>query len=165
MPSRGRKRKARSGAAAPAPLPAARAKTAGLRPRPAIPASPSDAGPRSAREVVLAQWRGVDLTPVEKAHAIVARRPGEVLPGLLSGLDLEGRQAVAALFKAWPHLVDPEVAAHARPAGLRNHTLFVSVDSSAWLDEIVRYRRKDILDRLRQSFGRDLVKRISFRLG
>lgn len=165
MPPKGQKRKARREAGAPPPLPAGQAKTAGTRPQAAIPAPPSDAGPRSAREAVLAQWRGVDLAPVEKARAFVAKRPGEVLPSVLSGLDLEGRQAVAALFKAWPHLVEPEVAAHAQPTGLRNHTLFVSVDSSAWLDEIVRYRRKDILDRLKHSFGRDLVKRISFRLG
>lgn len=44
-------------------------------------------------------------------------------------------------------------------------TLFVTVDSSVWLDEIVRYRRKEILDRLQHSFGRELIQRISFRVG
>jgi len=39
------------------------------------------------------------------------------------------------------------------------------VDSSAWLDEIVRYRRKEILERLQHGFGRDLIARISFRVG
>jgi len=34
-----------------------------------------------------------------------------------------------------------------------------------WLDEIVRYRRKEILDRLQHSFGRDFIARISFRVG
>ena len=105
------------------------------------------------------------MAPLEKAQALVAKRAGDLLPGLLGKLGLEERQAAAALLKAWPHLVEPEVAAHARPTGLRKGTLFVAVDSSAWLDEIVRYRRKDILDRLQQSFGRSLVTRISFRLG
>jgi hypothetical protein len=41
----------------------------------------------------------------------------------------------------------------------------VAVDSSAWLSEIVRYRRKEILDRLQHSFGRDLISKISFRVG
>jgi predicted nucleic acid-binding Zn ribbon protein len=104
------------------------------------------------------------LGPLEKAQALVGKRAGDLLPSLLGNLGLEGRQAAAALVKAWPHLVEPEVAAHARPTGLRNRTLFVAVDSSAWLDEIVRYRRKDILDRLQQSFGRSLVMKISFRL-
>jgi hypothetical protein len=48
---------------------------------------------------------------------------------------------------------------------VRKGTLFVNVDSSVWLSEIVRYRRKEILDRLQHSFGRDLIQRISFRVG
>jgi hypothetical protein len=34
-----------------------------------------------------------------------------------------------------------------------------------WLDEIVRYRRREILDRLQHSFGRELIVKISFRVG
>jgi predicted nucleic acid-binding Zn ribbon protein len=105
------------------------------------------------------------LAPLEKAQALVAKRPGELLPGVLGNLDWERCQAAAEMLKAWPHLVDPDVAAHAQPTGLRNRTLFVAVDSSVWLDEIVRYQRKDILDRLQQSFGRNLVAKVSFRLG
>jgi hypothetical protein len=48
---------------------------------------------------------------------------------------------------------------------LRKGTLFVTVDSSVWLSEIVRYRRKEILDRLQHSFSRDFITRISFRVG
>ena len=44
----------------------------------------------------------------------------------------------------------------------RSLALFVTVDSSVWLAEIVRYRRKEILDRLQHSFGKDLIARISF---
>ena len=49
--------------------------------------------------------------------------------------------------------------------GLAKGTLFVCVDSSVWLSEIVRYRRKEILDRLQHSFGRQTICRISFRVG
>jgi hypothetical protein len=49
--------------------------------------------------------------------------------------------------------------------GLHKGTLFVNVDSSAWLDEIVRYRRKEILTRLQSAFGADRIARISFRTG
>jgi len=46
--------------------------------------------------------------------------------------------------------------AHAQPTGLCKGTLFVAVDSSVWLSEIVRYRRKEILARLQHSFGTDV---------
>ena len=64
-----------------------------------------------------------------------------------------------------PRRSDPNIVAHAQPAGLCKGTLFVNVDSSVWLSEIVRYRRKEILDRLQHSFGREVIARISFRVG
>jgi predicted nucleic acid-binding Zn ribbon protein len=117
------------------------------------------------RQRVLAQWRGVDLAPLEAARAVRARRVGDVLPRVAKDLHLDQRQAAAEVVKVWNSLIDPTIVAHAQPAGVRNGTLFVNVDSSVWLSEIVRYRRKEILDRLQHSFGRNLIQRISFRVG
>ena len=119
----------------------------------------------SARRRVLAQWRGVDLTPLEIAQAVRARRVGDVLPRVTKDLHMDQRRAEAEIVKVWNSLIDPNIVAHAQPAGVRKGTLFVNVDSNVWLSEIVRYRRKEILDRLQHSFGRDLIQRISFRVG
>ena len=118
-----------------------------------------------ARNRVLAQWRGVDYAPLEAARATPARRPGEVLPGLMKELRLDARQAEAELVKVWNSSIDPVVTAHAQPANLHKGTLFVNVDSSVWLAEIVRYRRREILDRLQHSFGKTVVQKISYRIG
>jgi hypothetical protein len=119
----------------------------------------------STRQRVLAQWRGVDLTPLETARAISARRAGDVLPNVFSDLRLDTRRAEAEVVKVWNSLLDPNIVAHAQPVGLRKGTLFVNVDSNVWLAEIVRYRRREILDRLQHSFGKNLIQRISFRVG
>jgi predicted nucleic acid-binding Zn ribbon protein len=118
-----------------------------------------------ARAKILAQWRGVDYAPLEIARTAPAKRPQEVLPQLLKDLRLEARQGEAEIVKVWNDLLDPNLTAHAQPAGLRKGTLFVTVDSSVWLSEIVRYRRKEILDRLQHSFGKNLIQKISFRIG
>jgi predicted nucleic acid-binding Zn ribbon protein len=118
-----------------------------------------------ARVKILAQWRGVDYAPLEKARATPARSAGEVLPGLLKDLRMDARQGEAEIVKVWNSLIDPVVTAHAQPANLHKGTLFVNVDSSVWLAEIVRYRRKEILDRLQHSFGKTVVQKISFRIG
>ena len=118
-----------------------------------------------ARAQVLAQWRGVDYVPLEAARATPARRVGELLPAMMKDLRLDARQAEAEIVKVWNALIDPAVTAHAQPANLHKGTLFVNVDSSAWLSEIVRYRRKEILDRLQNSFGKSVVQKISFRIG
>ena len=117
-----------------------------------------------ARERVLAQWRGIDLTPLEKAR-VRSRKASDVLPRVLVDLRMDKRRAEAEVLKVWNHLIDPRIVAHAQPTGLHKGTLFVTVDSSPWLDEIVRYRRKEILNRLQSSFGIEMVTRISFRVG
>jgi hypothetical protein len=124
-------------------------------------------GPRKAspRQRVFAQWRGIDLAPLEKANSLRARQASDVLPGVLSGLRIDQRRTEAEVVKVWNNLLDPTIVAHAQPTGLRKGTLFVTVDSSVWLSEIVRYRRKEILDRLQHSFSRDFITRISFRVG
>lgn len=124
-------------------------------------------GPRKAspRQRVLAAWRGVDLTPLETARTDAAQTPGQVMPQILKDLRMDTRRAEAEVVKVWNNLLDPTITAHAQPTGLNKGTLFVTVDSNVWLDEIVRWRRKEILDRLQHSFGRQLIARISFRVG
>jgi predicted nucleic acid-binding Zn ribbon protein len=117
------------------------------------------------RQRVLAQWRGVDTAPQEAVRSNSAKKPGEVMPKLLKSLRLEQRRAELEIVRVWNQLIDPVITAHAQPTGLARGTLFVTVDNSVWLDEIVRYRRKEILDRLQHSFGRAQIMRISFRVG
>jgi hypothetical protein len=119
----------------------------------------------SPQQRALAAWRGVDLSGAEVARADRAKTAGAVLPRVLGDLRIDSRRAEVEIVKVWNHLLDPNIVAHAQPVGLRKGTLFVNVDSSVWLAEIVRYRRKEILDRLQHSFGRDLIARISFRVG
>jgi hypothetical protein len=122
-------------------------------------------GAATARERVLAAWRGVDVTALEGGGKNHSQPLAALVPGVMTGLGLDRRRGEAEIIKVWNSLMDPRVTAHAQPAGLHKGTLFVNVDSSVWLDEIVRYRRKEILDRIQHSFGKEMVKRISFRVG
>lgn len=119
----------------------------------------------SPRQRALAAFRGIDFTPLEYVRARPAKAAGELLPQILTRLRMDKRQSEAEIVRVWRHLIDPTITAHAQPTGINKGTLFVTIDSSVWLDEIVRYRRKEILDRLQHSFGRELIQRISFRIG
>jgi len=119
----------------------------------------------SRRQQVLAQWRRLDLTPLEKEGGIRAKPASALLPAVLCDLRIDRRRGEAEIVKVWNSVLDPNLVAHAQPTGLHKGTLFVTVDSSPWLSEIVRYRRKEILSRLQHSFGRDLISKISFRVG
>jgi hypothetical protein len=119
----------------------------------------------SARQKVLAQWRGIDLAPIEIAKAVHARSADKIVSKVLGDLKMDSRRAEIEIVKVWKELIDPNIIAHAQPHNLHKGTLFVNVDSSAWLSEIVRYRRKEILDRLQHSFGKTFIQKISFRVG
>jgi predicted nucleic acid-binding Zn ribbon protein len=119
----------------------------------------------SPRQRALAELRGIDLRPLERVGERAARPAAAFMPQILSKLRMDKRQGEAEIARVWRHLIDPVLTAHAQPVGLNKGTLFVNVDSSVWLDEIVRYRRKEILDRLQHSFGREMIQRISFRIG
>lgn len=126
---------------------------------------PLGPGKTSPRQRVFAQWRGIDLAPIEKANAPSTRPASAILPRVLADVRIDTRRAEVEIVKVWNHLLDPNIVAHAQPTGLHKGTLHVTVDSSVWLNEIVRYRRKEILDRLQHSFGRDFITRISFKAG
>jgi predicted nucleic acid-binding Zn ribbon protein len=114
---------------------------------------------------VLTAWRGVDVTPLVKANARREKNAGQLVGEVMKALRMDRRQAEAEIVRVWNNLIDPVIASHAQPTGINKGTLFVTVDSNAWLSEIVRYRRKEILDRLQNSFGKEMIARISFRCG
>lgn len=127
---------------------------------------PAKGPPRvNARERVLAQWRGLNAAPIEVIQRSSARSMADLMPRVLKDIRIEQRQAEAEVVKVWNMTVDPTVAAHAQPINLHKGTLFVGVDSSVWLSEIVRYRRLEILKRMQNAFGADRIQKISFRIG
>jgi predicted nucleic acid-binding Zn ribbon protein len=126
---------------------------------------PKGPPPLTVRDQVLAQWRGMDYTALEKARANVAKPLGQVLAKVWQKRRFEQRVQESQIRQVWNQVLDPQITAHAQPVNLVRGTLFVQVDSSVWLSEIVQYRQKEILERLRHSFGPEAIKRLSFRQG
>src|ERR1039458_585970 len=94
--------------------------------------------PRSSpRQRALAQWRGWNWSADEIARQPSGTKSEAILPRVLAGLRMDRRQAEAEIVRVWSHQLDPNIVAHAKPAEIRRGTLFVTVDSSVWLDEIV----------------------------
>jgi hypothetical protein len=120
---------------------------------------------RSARDSTLAAWRGWSWKVAEDSRKPTSKSAGDALKGVLSNLRIDQRLAETEMLKVWNSQMDPNIVAHAHPTGLRNGTLMVAVDSPVWHAEIVRYRRREILERLQNSFGKDVIARISFRIG
>ncbi|MFO1457959.1 MAG: DUF721 domain-containing protein [Verrucomicrobiota bacterium] len=134
--------------------------TSASRPRPSAASAA-----RRARRRVLAEWRRVDLSEAERARISAGRSAADLLPAVLQGMRIDRRQAESQIVSLWRQIVDPRVAEHSHPVGLVRGTLLVAVDSSVWLTEIVRYGNREILERVQHAMGKDMVKKISFRVG
>ena len=94
---------------------------------------PPGSGKMSARRRVLAQWRGVDLTPLETAQSRARPRRGGNRFKCFGGFANGSRRADIEIVKVWNSLIDPNITAHAQPAGLsKKGTLFVNVDNDMW---------------------------------
>jgi predicted nucleic acid-binding Zn ribbon protein len=120
---------------------------------------------QAARRRVLAAWRRVDLSEAERARRDAGRSLAEVLPRVLAGIRIDQRPSESQIVTVWRQIMDPQVAAHSQPVSLIRGTLIVAVDSSVWLEEIVRYRRGEILERVQDAMGREVVRKIAFRAG
>ena len=137
---------------------------------PLPPADPAEQARRrraaaTARSRTIDQWRGRGFTSAETAWISPAKSIETILPGVLGYLRLEQRLDESKIQTIWSQILDPTLVAHAQPAGFAKGTLFVNVDSSVWLNEIVRYRRQEILERLQTALGKTVVQKISFRVG
>lgn len=107
----------------------------------------------------------MDLSDAEALRRYQPKTAASLTKRLVERLNLSQKQSDTEIPKVWASAIDPRVTAHAQPTGLRNGTLFVTVDNSMWLHEIIRYHKREILSRLQTSFGNQKIQRISFRLG
>ena len=87
-----------------------------------------------------------------------------MIPRVFDELGLGAASSAMALQQRWPEIVGTEVAAHAVPDVLRGRTLDVTVDTSAWCQEL-QLRTDELLGRLRDEFGEDAPEALRFRVG
>jgi hypothetical protein len=132
-------------------------------------------------EIVLTKRRMEDKmgkvrrTPYSKGHWQVERercriedlRPPEsivdplsiadTMAGVMKKLGLEDTHWLAVLEDEWQKIVGDAVAKHSRPGRMEKKKLTVFVDSSVWLNELLRYGRQQMLLNLQKHFGRERI--------
>ena len=163
------------GGIAPAPMPATAAPLPAPGPASALPPGPpatvaqetarQQRRHKRAQRQVLTEWHRVDVQGLDAPWQDRSRPTSEVMPLVLSRLNLEQRLAESQILQMWDRVMDRTITAHAKPVGLRRGTLFINVDSNAWLSELVRYRYAEMLEKLQLSVGKDKVERLSLRVG
>ena len=90
---------------------------------------------------------------------------GPIVRDILSRLGMKELLVSSRVFEIWPATVGPAIAGHAQPHSLREGTLVVHVDSSVWLAQLERFRKRQIREKLNRRLPHPMVRRIVFRIG
>jgi predicted nucleic acid-binding Zn ribbon protein len=91
-------------------------------------------------------------------------RLGVTLEKVLSRRGLAGKLREYRLFGQWEKAVGSVIARHARPSAIRGRKLTVTVDSSAWMQQL-SFLKPEILARVNRCLGEEAVIAIALRIG
>jgi len=86
---------------------------------------------------------------------------GDALDELVENLGIRQKLREQDIFEFWDKAVGERIAQVARPTRISKGTLFVSVQSGAWRNEL-SMRREEILSRLNEIVNEEIVKDIKF---
>jgi predicted nucleic acid-binding Zn ribbon protein len=92
------------------------------------------------------------------------RPVADVAARVLKAWKLDGCAAELRLLAAWPEIVGPQVAMHARPGRLERGLLVIYVANSVWLAELNRLFQKPILENIRRHLGTNDVRALRLQL-
>ena len=113
---------------------------------------------------VLREWHQLPtrepFTPGKSATAMDA-----LVPSVMKGLGLEKRLQESQVFYLWQQIVGADVAHHAQPVSLRNGILVVAVDHPIWLQELQRFHKTLLLQKVQERVGKKAIRDIFFRIG
>jgi predicted nucleic acid-binding Zn ribbon protein len=113
------------------------------------------------RARVLREWQPFGVSP----NIPTGSPASQLVPQVMKKLGLEERLRQSQVFFSWSEIVGAENASHAQPISLRNGLLVVTVDHPVWKDELSRYHKPLILQKVQERVGKKTVRDICFRIG
>lgn len=87
---------------------------------------------------------------------------GSLAADLLKGSGLEAKFWEQTLMEEWHALVGDAIARRARPGQMQRKTLTIYVSNATWLNELARYGKSDLLNKLQERFGADRIAELRF---
>jgi hypothetical protein len=100
----------------------------------------------------------------KRGKQVNLQKLGNVLQGILKKhnifFDSEGQR----LLEVWQKAVGPQISVQTRPDRLKRNTLFIKVSSSVWMQQL-HSLKQEIMEKINQTLGKELIKNIHFSIG
>jgi predicted nucleic acid-binding Zn ribbon protein len=98
--------------------------------------------------------------PRGKTHSV-----GDLVGGVLRKWEAQAGGPIERIILAWAEVVGEPIATNSRPVETEATTLIVEVRDTIWRDQLARFYKKKIIERLNDRLGARLVRDIRFRVG
>jgi len=89
---------------------------------------------------------------------------GNILQDILKKHNINIDSEEQRLLEIWNKAVGTQISVHTRPEKLKRNTLFVNVSSSVWMQQL-HILKSEIIKKINQYLGKELVKNIHFSIG
>ena len=89
---------------------------------------------------------------------------GTVLPNLLKSIRTGSDAQLVEVWELWDDVVGETIAKNARPAAFKGKLLLVEVSSSTWMHQL-QFLKADIIEKINDAFGKEMVDEIKFKIG
>ena len=89
---------------------------------------------------------------------------GTVLPNLLKSIRTGSDAQLVEVWELWDGVVGETISKNARPAAFKGKLLLVEVSSSTWMHQL-QFLKADIIEKINDAFGKELVEEIKFKIG
>jgi predicted nucleic acid-binding Zn ribbon protein len=113
------------------------------------------------RARVLREWQPFGVNP----NIPTGNPASQLVPQVMKKLGLEQRLQQSQVFFLWSEIVGSDIARHAQPISLRNGLLVVTVNHPIWLQELSRFHKVLMLQKVQGRIGKTAVRDICFRIG
>ena len=88
---------------------------------------------------------------------------GSIIGSVVDKMELSKRLKVSNIFNHWEDIVGSGIAKRSKPQKLVRKTLYVSVTTSTWANELSLMSEK-FIEKINSFIGEDVVKTIRFRV-
>ena len=89
---------------------------------------------------------------------------GCILKGVLKTCRSDCDEELSKVWSLWESAVGDVIAKNAKPEAFKGKLLLVLVNSSPWMHQL-QFLKKDIINKVNQALGKELVQDIKFKIG
>ncbi len=87
---------------------------------------------------------------------------GSVISAIIKDLSFEEKLETSKIFNKWPEIVGDEIGKKSKPKRLAGDTLYISVVSSTWANEL-SLMSGQLIEKINSFIGREVVKSLKFK--